>query len=364
MKKISLITVHLGPNFGSNLQTIATVRTLEKFQTTVQVINYIPNRCTTKRFLKHSFSSPLNFIKLFISFPLFLINRHIYNSYLKKHVNISEPIYSNDIFYKVCPKADYYVTGSDQVWNTIYNEGIDKHYFFDGFKSNNKIAYSSSMGKTQLEKEEYSVIKDLLSSYKAISVREDTAKHIIESMGYEATHLLDPTFMLNASEWKKYMSKRLIDPPYIIVYLPYNTHDKNIIYKSVRKIANALNLKIVTFSLNIFNDKYADTTIRFASPGDFLSLMYYAEYVVTNSFHGTAFSINLNKQFYVYMPTGFGTRIMSILEKTGLTNRLLEAKEIVSSDKIHEKINYDIVNYCLDKERQIAFNYLRKALND
>ena len=365
MRTLSLLTIHLGSNFGSILQTIASVKVFENLDNSVLVINYIPERCTWKRFFRKNSKSLLGWIKLLIGLPVAAINKHVYNSYLRKFVHVSQPIYNNDCFSDVCPKADFYVTGSDQVWNSTYNEGIDGHYFYDGLPSNTiKISYSSSIGKEELDEHEYNEIKRMLAGYKAISVREKSAKVLIEKMGYEATHLLDPTFMLTKEDWKSYMSKRLVECPYLLVYLPYNIHDKGLVYASVRKIAQAKGLKVVAFSWDIRPERLADKTVYFANPGDFLSLMYHANYIMTNSFHGTAFSVNLNKQFWVYLPTGFGTRINSILDLCNLQWRLLQADEVISDAKIEQQINYDPVNSILVVERQKTYNFLGKVLGE
>ena len=126
-------------------------------------------------------------------------------------------------------------------------------------------------------------------------------------------------------------------------------------------IAKKEKLKIITFSWNYFKDKYADKTMRFCNPGDFLSLMYYADYVITNSFHGTAFSINLNKQFWVYMPSGYGTRITSIIELCGLEVRVLDRE--IEDKQILDKINYDNVNFILEQERNKVIEFLKKSLD-
>lgn len=365
MKQVDLITIHLGSNFGSILQTIATVVTLQKLSCKVTVINYIPDRCTWKRFILDHLDSWLHFIKLFATFPIAIINKYIYSSYLKKYVTVSRPIYAVDDFVRICPQADVYMTGSDQVWNSVHNEGLDRHYYFDGFSVDSvKIAYASSIGREVLDRKEYAEVKQMLSTYKAISVREASAKSLIESMGYSVTHVLDPTFMLNREEWGKFMSNRLVKQAYLLVYLPYNIHDRNLIYQSVHKIAKAKKLKIVTFSCNVIPENFADQTIFFANPGDFLSLMYYADYVVTNSFHGTAFSVNLNKQFCVYMPTHFGTRISSILELCNLQNCLLQSDEVISDDKMNVYIDYSSVNQILNRERERANSFLKKALEE
>ena len=147
---------------------------------------------------------------------------------------------------------------------------------------------------------------------------------------------------------------------YLFVYLPYNIENKDIVYRSVRKIAKAKNLKVISYSDNVFRDQYADKTIYFVDPGDVLSLIYHADYVVTNSFHGTAFSINLNRQFWVYMPSKFSTRISSILDLCGLSSRLLD-KEITET-QMNESISYDKPNTVLQQERDVAYNFLAQAL--
>lgn len=365
MRTLSLLTIHLGSNFGSILQTIASVKVLDRLNFSVTVINYIPERCTWKRFFQKNSKSLFGIIKLLLGVPIVAVNKHIYNSYLCKYVKVSKPIYKRDDFKKECPQTDVYVTGSDQVWNSVYNEGLDKRYYFEGFPSNViKISYSSSIGKEELDEREYEEMKSMLSSYKAISVREASAKILIESMGYKVVHLLDPTFMLDKDDWKQYMSRRLVKRPYLLVYLPYNIHDKGVIYQSVRKIAQSKNLKVVAFSWDIRPERLADKTVYFANPGDFLSLMYHADYIMTNSFHGTAFSVNLNKQFWVYMPTSYGTRIKSILDLCNLQHRLLQPDEVISDNKIGKNIIFESVNSVLAAERQKTYDFLLEALGD
>ena len=203
-------------------------------------------------------------------------------------------------------------------------------------------------------------LKEQLSQYKAISVREQSAVKLLDSIGLSSTHVLDPTFMLTKEEWRHFASKRLVKENYLFVYLPYNIKDKDIVYRSVRKIAKAKNQKVISYSDNVFKDQYADKTIYFVNPGDVLSLIYHADYVVTNSFHGTAFSINLNKQFWVYMPSKFSTRITSILDLCGLNNRLLD--EEITEIQMDESISYDKPNAVLQQERNVAYNFLTTAL--
>lgn len=356
--KIAFITVHVGDNFGSNLQTIATSVAIKRTGNEPILINYCPARVTRKEYWKVARKSIKKMVWRVIYAPVFYKNTRIYEKYLAAHCPMTEPIYDNESFVDKCPKADIYLTGSDQVWNSKHNQGLNTRYYFDGILGK-KVAFASSFGVEELPLDEYSEVKRMLSSYSAISVREDSAKGIVNSMGYEATHLLDPTFILNRDEWMQYASPRIMSLPYLLIYTPYNIVDKEQIYKTAHIIAKQKGLKIITFSWNIKSEPLADMTVKFASPGDFLSLMQYADFVITNSFHGTAFSINLNKQFLVFMPSGFGTRISSILRLCNLSDRLICDNQ---EDIYDNCINYDEVNKILEVERQRSMDFLYKAL--
>lgn len=360
MKKVAFITVHVGYNFGSVLQSIATSKIIESLDKEALLINYIPDRVTFHRYYKRMSKGIVPFIKGIVTMPNFIKNNRIYASYLSKYCKLSAPIYDNDNFVQKCPIADFYVTGSDQVWNSKHNEGFnDRYYFAQTPDEAIRISFASSFGETELSEEHTAKIKSLLSRYRAISVREDSAKKIIENMGLEATHLLDPTFMLNKEQWQPYMSNRKIKENYLLIYIPYNTLDKEAIFNAAREIAKQKGLKVVTFSWDWRKDKMADKTIRYANPGDFLSLMYHADYVITNSFHGTAFSINLNKQFSVFMPSAFSTRVRSIIELCGLEERMVcNEFDIVKANK---PIDYKSVNAILDKERARSIEFLKKT---
>ena len=227
-RKAAFITIHVGFNFGSVLQAIATSRIISSLGVEPLLINYIPDRVTYRRYFDSMFTGVTPFMKKLLMLPNFVWNTNLYSSFLKKHCPISAPIYDNDDFAKKCPIADYYITGSDQVWNSKHNEGFnDRYYFAQLPKDAKRISFASSIGETSLCDEHKEKIKFLLNDYKAISVREESAKQLIESMGLEATQLLDPTFMLKKEEWLPYMSKRKVKENYLLIYIPYNTLDKN-----------------------------------------------------------------------------------------------------------------------------------------
>lgn len=354
----SLITIHTGFNFGSVLQTIATTRFLSELGVKTTVVNYIQPNYTYKNYFKGLFKSAKSFLFTVFGIPYMVLNNIIYGRYLKKYCVLSKPIYKKDSFDQCCPRSDFYVTGSDQVWNTSYN-GVDMRYFFSGIEGA-KIAFSSSIGKDTLDPETRQMLTEGLKDYKAISVREQSAVDILSTLGISSELVLDPTFILNKNEWARYGTKIQPKDEFILMYLPYNIKDKELIYSTARKIATKENLKIFTFAWGVRSDKYADRTFHFCSPGDFLSLMLQAKYIITNSFHGTAFSINLNKQFWVYMPSAFSTRIESVLARFSLEDRLLNS--IIDDKQISKTINFETVNDILDKERKRACEFMLKAM--
>lgn len=359
MRTASFITVHVGFNFGSKLQAIATAEVLKKMGYQPTCVNYVPPRVTYRRYWKQAITNPIKFLWRLIYYPILLVTGHGFDRYLDRHCKVSKPIYMGDNFKEKCPKADVYVSGSDQLWNCKHNEGNDTHYFFDGIEGK-KIALASSIGMTKLPEDYAKYMKEQLSQYRAISVREASAVELLKDMGISSTHVLDPTFMLDKEEWKPFASKRLVKEKYLFVYLPYNIKDKDLVYRTVRKIAKEKNLKVISYTDNIIKDKYADQTIFFVDPGKVLSLIMHAEVVVTNSFHGTAFSINLNKQFWTYMPSNFSTRITSILNLCGLDSRLLE--EEITDNQINEVVSFCNVNTVLQHERQKTYDFLAQAL--
>lgn len=360
MGKVCLITIHWGANFGSILQTIATSELFKQLGHQTVVLNYIQNRWTWKYYWKEALASPLRLGRRILFALNRKVNIDIYQGYLEKHCVVTKPVYNDTDVLRMNIDADYYVTGSDQVWNTKHNLGVDKRYFLDWVpEDKTKFSYASSIGLTELPIIIYDEYKHFLAPFSGISVRESFAKKIIESMGYDVTQLVDPTFMLTKDDWKKFMTPRTVNHKYILLYLPYNTMNKTMICDMARKVADEKDLIIVSFSWDYFYDKYADKTIRYANPGDFLTLMNNAEYVITNSFHGTAFSINLNKSFAVYMPSAFGSRIESILSLFDLSDRLVTEKS--DSLPFDKPIDYCNVNNILVSERKKTINYLQNV---
>ena len=358
--KIGLLTVHVGSNFGSVLQTVATAKILGEMGNEVEVINYIPPRMTIHGFIKKR-KGILGKLKAIMGLPIMGINKQIYGGFLKKNISLTKPLYKKESIAEQC-RYDAYIVGSDQVWNSIHNDGVDLTYYLDFDAPGKHIAFSSSFGRDTLPQKEFSIVTNLIKTFSHISTREDSGVKILNDMGIDtAIQTIDPTFLLSKEEWLYYATKRLIEEPYLLIYTPYNISDDSIIHKAAKTIAREKKLKIVTFGWDFRKDAQADKTMLFASPADFLSLMHHAEYVITNSFHGTAFSIILNKQFVVFPPSHFAIRIQSILEFMGLAGRFTQTHNNVKA-LLECPIDYTSVNKKISSAKRQALTYLKEAL--
>lgn len=362
--KVAVITLHRVFNYGSVLQAYATQKVFQDLGYDVEIVDYITEQRTLKRIILSTSETKKPFYKkaiyLFLKSISVFIKQLTFGSFIKKYIKTTKKKYiSYEDLIKNPPYADIYITGSDQVWNSKYNEGVDKGFFLEfASKDKKKIAYASSFGKSKLDEAEVEITKEYLKKYDKISVREETAVRIVNKLGYSATCLIDPTLQISKEEWLEIASKRLIKERYLILMLLYN--EDNNATELARKIANEKGLKLVKICWDLKKHHLVDKMMTHRTPQNFLSLFYYADFVVTNSFHGLAFSINFEKQFIVVPRNEFNSRIESLLKITGLQNRMLSNEYQLNECK--NVIDYSLVHNILSEERKRAKAFLKSCL--
>ena len=356
--KIAIVTLHRVYNYGSVLQAYATQKVFEKRGHSTQVIDYItPQRTKWKLFWGKGADNQSGIVYRIAKIGSFILKEKTFGHFVRTKLNLTKKYIAAEDLEKVPPKADVYVTGSDQTWNSQYNEGIDRGFFLDFLPENaRRIAFVASFGKTKLDTNELSETKRLLSRYEKISVREDSAVQIVSDLGLEAPmQLIDPTLMLGKSEWGEIASPKLVKEPYLILMLLYN--EDNHATEYARKIADEKGLKLVKISWEMKKPLMVDQLFTHRAPADFLSLFYHADFVVTNSFHGLAFSINLEKQFIVVPRNEFNSRIESLLRLVGLSNKLVNDDEKAMTE-CEIPIDYSVVGERIKKERKRVDRFL------
>lgn len=362
--KAAIVTLHRVYNYGSALQAYATQRVFEQAGYEAGIIDYITPQRTLRRLLTGVPDDSMSGVKLLAyrcaKSVSILLKEMTFGRFVRRNLNLTKKYITAEDLDRDPPQADLYVTGSDQTWNSQYNEGVDRGFFLDFVPEDaRRISFAASFGKTELDAAEIPDTKRYISRYEGLSVREDSAKDILAGLGRDdAIQIIDPTLQISKDEWLKIASKRLIKPRYLILMLLYN--EDNHATEYARKLADEKGLVLVKLSWEMKKPPMVDVLMTHRSPADFLSLFYHADFVVTNSFHGLAFSINLEKQFIVVPRNEFNSRIDSLLALTGLQNRLVSDEEQLSVAQ--EEIDYAPVRDCLEKERKRAGEFISRYL--
>lgn len=363
-KRISILTLHDVPNYGSVLQTFATQEIFRQMGLIPCILNY-------KRITSHSIGRRVfeavkgdrfikRIIKSVVYFFYFTRQEKVFTSFRDKYLIMSKAtIVSEDEFEKLPIDSDIYCTGSDQTWNNEWYGHILKSFFLTFVpKGVKKISYASSFGRLSLPKSEQQEIKKYLESYDAISLREESGVKIVEPLGISgAIHVLDPTLQMNAVFWNQYIEKPQ-DEHYVLVY-QLNKHPW--FNDFVELFARTKGLKIIRFGAYI-HQLFKSGKLKFLpTPFDFPSYISYADYVITDSFHATVFSLNLHTMPICVYPDRFSSRLNDILQLTHLER--LHVKSIEDVEILNVKpICWDEVDAIFEKKREIGFEYLRRAV--
>lgn len=295
--------------------------------------------------------------------------------FLGTHCNISESVKWENLS-SLNDLCDTFVVGSDQVW-TRDAIRIMRYMFFLNFANDSKreIAYAPSFGKDTFDvtEDEYRLVTKYLMRFDAISVREKSGKDILHNQfGLDAQHILDPVFLISTNDYDQIASEseKNAGGQYILAYILDPTPDKE---EFIKKFQEKLNkpVKIIldgrkgTHGSNrakfgYYND---DQILPDMEMADWVRYFKDASYVLTDSHHGMAMAIIYNKQFFVYANRGRGyTRFVSLLNLLNLSHRMIDNSEQITDDMVFSVINYNAVDQNLDKERQIAKNWLKNAL--
>ena len=367
--KISIITVLNTVNYGSALQTLATQKFFERLGLEVEFVDYWRKDQTKSARIRRIILEKKKTLKQWIKKPirdLFEIHainesEKVFRKFILDKINLSDRIYHTfDELIKECPNADIYATGSDQMWNSGWNQGIEKSFFLEYAPEEKKrIAFATSIGKTKFEETEANEIIPLIKKYDLITLREQSAVELLNNYEVEGTLVLDPTLTLNKEEWFEIIPKNKREKPYLLVYHLHLTHDDADFTKAIKRIAERKGLEIVRISYS-HSDRKIGEKVVLPEVFEFLSLIRGAEFIVTDSFHGTAFSINFNKQFAVIYPEHFSTRMDNILQLTGLKERRYRDSDSV--EKWDSVILYEGVNNMLAERRSKVENIFKSYI--
>ena len=368
--KVAVITRHAVFNYGSLLQTIATGQCLEDMGYECEIIDYQRKdedyrtiaRTLVKKNKKWNRNPVTRLIYCTMQSPKFrLMGRHFEK--MREGVLKTTKRYSSyEELKKDKPAADIYMTGSDQVWGPIGVDSYDPAYFL-GFveEGDRKISYAASFGKTVFTENLLEAMKGYLTRYDGIAVREKSAAETISGMNVPASlyQVLDPTLLLDSEYWDK-MIKEEYKEKYILIY---QLHNNPRMLEYAYALAEEKGLPLVTMSSTAQHLAHNGSKHVFLpSLSEWLGYIKNAAFMITDSFHGTAFAINFNTQFVNVLPEGTATRNQSILELTGLKNRIVENYEDFSC--FDQKIDFSKVNEIIEQQRAVSFQIWRELLEN
>ena len=365
--KIDFITLHRAENYGSVLQTLALQVKLEELGHDVHVLDYYPERFTNKGLLRRlrnkseRLKNPIFLLaaKILI-YPSYLRKNRVFGNFINKYIRLKGPAFqtNEEAARNLTFDADAYCTGSDQVWNSHWNEGIEKALFLD-FVPKGKLvfSYASSIGLSELPQEEIVETKRLLHKYEFISVREDSGVKIIKEFGRnDAVQCLDPTLLLTKEEWDRYVDKHDKQTNYI---LTYNLHHDKRIDRYAEELSGKYHLPVWNISYNWHDVVRKGHLCWCPSVERFLWLIKNARYVIADSFHATVFSIIFERSFVTITPDIASSRISSILHTLALDERNLTA--FSDTSMIDTPIDYKEVKRLLASEQTKSMDYLKKV---
>lgn len=342
--KIGIITMHKVLNYGSALQAYALQQKLLLMGYENELIDY---KYPPDKERKITISSIVQTCIIFfrnalVGFPT-LRKKKRFEDFYKSNFKLSTSNYDEQSLKNNPPIYDVYITGSDQVWNPIF-AGKDSNFFL-GFapSSKPKFSYASSFATTKIEGEMSTLYSKLLSDYDEISVREFTGVDIVKELtGKNATVCCDPTLLLTADEWSGLSNQSVfkIKDKFILVYiLSYMIGNVfNEVQKQIDYVQQTLGYKVV-YLVGRKEDAFRPNSILYkvGGPAEFVWLFRNAEFVITTSFHGAAFSLIHNKPLIGIIDkfNSDDSRIQSLLSAVDAEQSCIDYRDTINYDKSH-----------------------------
>lgn len=363
--KIGLITIHWANNYGASLQAFATVKALQQFGE-VTLLDYRTEHAAKGMQLMRFGLGSRDILRASKDLCRIVQRYRVIKKFkdFTFAMPLSRKLRSADDFASLEQEFDCFVCGSDQIWNPSIagaDGQIDSRFLLDFAGKKTRVSYASSMGSHKFTTNQERHIKTFLNKFSAISVREkDTSEYLESLIEGPVTAVIDPTLLHSREDWLRFFKIQIPQKKskerYILVYA---LHKDKALKDTINHYRKKLNIKVIAIDQDPFINFKADLHIKDASPIDFVRLFSQADLVVTNSFHGTCFSVIFNNNFVVTQPPSSPNRIKSLLEQIGLSDRLLSPKScFVDTD-----IDYTHVNDRLEKIRSASENYLRSTFS-
>lgn len=389
MKKVGIVSCYFQKNYGSQLQAHATQKYFDELNIENETINItgISKEIASSKirfYLRNitdrdMFKTKINSVKHSLQRKLkkSTFGNHIatrnkmFEDFSNQHFKVSKPYASKDELSKACKDYSAIIVGSDQLWTPA---NIEADYYTLTFVPDDvpKVSYATSFGVASLPEYQKEKAKNFLKRIDYISVREESGRKIVEQLTNRKCEVVcDPTLLFTAEQWMDIQKReRIIKDKYIFCYFLGNNPEQRAFVKTLKA---ATGFKIVALQ---HIDEYIKSDCDFADiapydvgPGEFVNLIRNAEYVFTDSFHGSVFAILNKKLFFTFRrfvksnSASTNTRLDTLLSRLGLEERLLKANEDISKC-MNMQIDYDKVHEKLEVFRNKSKEFISNALEN
>ena len=360
--KVGVITFHSANNYGATLQTWALQKVLKGLGVEAGVINYHPDVIDIlydPMQLSRGMKRYAKMMKIALRRRESLVRYNRFQKFLHKNFNLIGDFRSYKELAAARLGLDAYIVGSDQVWNPTHIGGYDPAYYLEFAEEGSKrLSYAASIGSDYINPKYEDKMKKALADFSAISVRERSIQDAISRLsGKQASLVLDPTLLLSREDYDEIKVKSRIKEPYILLYMI----EKN---PQVISLANKLSVSLGMPVIQRRPTKGLTNELPpfyTADAGQFLGLIEGASVVVSNSFHGTVFSIIYGKPFISMLHSDTGSRVVDLLTELGLQSHILY--DLADFDDFSKYVPPDKgVETRLAKLRQESLDFLKKSL--
>lgn len=325
MSDIAIVTFHRACNYGAFLQAYALQETLNQYEgINAYIFDYRSEtieRCYKPSFYLHRKGNlPKRLCKFLAECGSIKKRNNIFASSREKFYRYKVKDISRQNIARASEAYDAFIVGSDQVWNRDIVKD-DNAFFLDFVKPPAlKFSYAASIGKQSLSETEMHDLLEMVSDYKSISVRESDVVPLLEQYKQlpPICSSMDPVFLFDAERWRRF-SIYYERKPYVLFVMMSQSANAIPAMRFAKELAGKAGLDVVYLSDSERWYKFRDLNhFGVATPEEFVGLIDHAEYVVTNSFHASAFSILLHKNFFVETEVLRSNRILNLLEIAGL----------------------------------------------
>ena len=359
-KKVLVITFHACPNYGAVLQAYGLSEFLKTIFTSVKFLDYCPSSVMDEYKVISTYSLG-SILYTAYSAPSFIRKKRRFKDFLLNNIQLTQRYERVSDIKSI--ETDICILGSDQIWNPDITGGIDGVFFGRlPFCNHPKIlSYAASIGKQKYTDDEVNTVRPLIQEISAISLREQYACDFFrEQFSRDAVAVLDPTLLVGIDCYKKFVTPSKYGK-YVLIYT-LKQNPENDTRAVARYISKEMKLPLIEINGNRKKINRVQHKVLYdVGPADFISLLANAEYVVTDSFHGTVFSILFHRSFTAIPHKNRGGRIEQLLNITGLQERL---QYDCNHNCFQNNINWRMVDELIANERKSSIRFIMDAINE